>query len=310
MESQPSMEIEALTGTPTTGTTTTGTTTTPTTPPFDCDIPLPVMPGLVHTYTGYSTAEDFDFDGYGYAVALHNGNLTGKDQTGDVKVISPNVASETAGSRILATGDFAVATWNGTVVLVDGVTGGKTTLISNMSYPNGVEVDIHDNVYVADQNEGKIVRINAYNTNDFEEIATGLSNPNGVILTEDEQTLYVGSFGGGVVYAIDRNPAGGWFEERILFSSPGPDNGYDGINVDICGNVYFTEWIVGKVRRITPDGLQVDEVATLPSYWIPNLRWGNDVGGWANDRLYVSDRESGRIFELDVGIPGKTPLVP
>ena len=194
----------------------------------------------------------------------------------------------------------------GVVKRIEASTGAKTSILSGLSYPNGLEVDRDNNVYVADQTTQKILRVNAYDQSDYEVIATGLSQPNGVILSPDETILYVGSFGGGKVYAIDRDPGGsGWLPHRTIFDSGGGDHGYDGINVDICGNVYFTEYIVGRVRRVTPDGSQVDGVVDLPSSWIPNLRWGNGIGGWDVDVLYVSDRDQGRLFALDMGIPGK-----
>lgn len=302
--------LPTTTTTTDTGTLTTTGTGTTTTVTYDCSV-LPTVPVSFVELTGFSTAEDFDIDGDGFAGSIYSGSLTGRDQAGNIKLISPNVAPfSAAGTRVLGTGDWVVAT-TGEVVLVDAITGGKTTLMGSFSYPNGVEVDQYDNVYVADQNNGTLTRVNAYNPSDFEIIASGMSNPNGVIMTVDEQTIYVGSFGGGVVYGIQRNAAGtGWEAPVVVFQSPGWDNGFDGINVDICGNIYFTEWIVGKIRRISADWQQVDLVAEVPSTWIPNLRWGNDVGGWDNDVLYVSDRDQGRIFGLDIGLPGKPPLVP
>ena len=67
--------------------------------------------------------------------------------------------------------------------------------------------------------------------------------------------------------------------------------------------------MTGKVYRISPDASQVDEVAELPSSWIPNLRWGVGVGGWDPDVLYVADRDQGRVFAIDVGIPGKKHIL-
>ena len=80
---------------------------------------------------------------------------------------------------------------NGSLDFIDGVTGGIVPLSTNFSYPNGVEVDEDSNVYVADQTQNKIVRINAYDTTDFEVISTAITGPNGVVLSPDGQTLYV-----------------------------------------------------------------------------------------------------------------------
>ena len=274
--------------------------------PLDCSI-LPPMPATYQTLTGYSTAEDFDFNAAGYLIAVVSSNLSAKNQAGDVQIISPGVGNWTSGTRTLATGDYVVAVpGEGTIVLVDGVTGGQVPITGGLSYPNGVEVDSQNNVYYADQSTAILGRINAYDNTDYEIISTGMTGGNGVILSPDEQTIYVGSFTDGKIWAVDRDPSGvGWLDKRVIFESPSWDSGYDGINVDACGNVYWTEYITGKVRRVTPDGSQVDLVANLPSSWIPNMRWGNDIDGWDSNLLYVSDRDQGRLFALDVGIPGK-----
>jgi sugar lactone lactonase YvrE len=82
--------------------------------------------------------------------------------------------------------------------------------------------------------------------------------------------------------------------------SVGGGNGLDGINADECNNVYVTEFVTGYVYRVRPSGV-VHLATNLPSYWIPNMRWGNDVDGWDSQLLYVSDREQGRLFAIDIG---------
>lgn len=87
----------------------------------------------------------------------------------------------------------------------------------------------------------------------------------------------------------------------------GSRGGLDGLNVDECGNVYVTEYVQGYVYRFPVGGGVPELVAELPSSWIPNLHWGNGVGGWETDVLYVIDR--GRpgdsdMYELAVEIGG------
>jgi len=272
---------------------------------FDCSAPWPKRPISVTELSGWTQAEDFDFDGEGFVVSVENQNLFGKDPYGNTRVYTPNVGSWTAGTRALPTGDFVVADAGaGELVLVDAVTGARTVLLGGLNYPNGVEVDADNNVYVAQNSADQVNRVNAYDPADREVVADGLSEPNGVVLSPDGQTLYVGSFGGGKIYAVDRNPAGGWFPWRVFYDPNSSDSGFDGINVDICGNVYITEYISGHVYRVSPDGQTAEQIADLSSSWIPNLRWGVGVAGWDPDTLYVADRDQGRLFAIEVGIPG------
>mgnify|MGYP000061571930 CR=1 FL=1 len=288
-----------------TGDSATGDTGTPGTS-FDCSQPWPKKLPYTATLTGWTQAEDFDFDAEGYVVSVENSNLVGRDPYGNAKIYTPNIGNWTAGTRALPTGDFVVADAGaGELVLVDKDTGGKTVLLGGLNYPNGVEVDEDNNVYVAQNSGAQVNRVNAYDPYDREVVATGVVEPNGLILSPDGQTLYIGSFGGGKIFAVDRNPAGGWYPHRVFYDPNQSDSGFDGINVDICGNVYITEFISGNIYRVSPDGQEADVVAELPSSWIPNLRWGVGVAGWDPDTLYVADRDQGRLFAINVGIPGK-----
>jgi sugar lactone lactonase YvrE len=79
--------------------------------------------------------------------------------------------------------------------------------------------------------------------------------------------------------------------------------GIDGLGVDACGNVYASEYTTGNVWRISSAG-DMERLVTLPSAWIPNIKWGRDVGGFSSDVMYVTDRDEGRLFGLHVGVRG------
>lgn len=81
--------------------------------------------------------------------------------------------------------------------------------------------------------------------------------------------------------------------------------GIDGMGVDACGNVYASEYVFGKVWRISPEG-ELELLTELPSGWIPNIKWGRGLGGFSRDTMYIADRDSGRLFGVYVGVPGAT----
>ncbi|MCB9689825.1 MAG: SMP-30/gluconolactonase/LRE family protein [Alphaproteobacteria bacterium] len=276
---------------------------TGTTDPVDCSV-LPTPSSVtVNQMSGWGIAEDFDFDLDGNHVAIRNGALTLKNQAGQTRVAAAGFNGGTAGTRVLATGDMVVCDFAvAGLTLVDKTTGGRSTILSGLAYPNGLEVDRQNRAYVADNSSGTIHMVDVY-TQDHWIVATGLASPNGVILSPDQQVLYVGSFGGNVIYAIPRLSETSWAQPRVLVRDP-RNGGFDGINVDVCGNVYYTEFIAGNVWRVTPDGTRIDRMVRLPSAWIPNLRWGSGVGGWDPNKLYVADRQGAGLFELDLGLPG------
>lgn len=275
-------------------------------PELDCS-ELPPVPFAYDTLNGFSTSEDFDFDGDGYLCSINSGNLACKDRSGGVKIVAVDVASSTAGTRVLPNGDWVVANVGaGSIVRIDAATGSKTTIATGLQYPNGVDVDADNMVYVAENSGARVRQIDAY-TGEQWIVANGLSQPNGVILSPDGNTMYVGSFGGGLIYAIDRLGPTEWDEERVLYNPPPGDGGFDGINVDICGNVYITEYIKGRIYRITPDGMTRDMVVDFQESWIPNMRWGTNIGGWESDILYVTAWD--KILALHTGIEGKPHLL-
>jgi len=293
-----------------TGPTATGTTGLPTgdtAAPYDCSV-LPPIPVTWTQLTQFQTSEDFDIDGDGYLCTNHDGNLACKDMAGNTKILSPNIGNVTAGIRVAADGSWLVNNVSqGSLVRVDPVSGGQTTVVAGIAYPNGLEVSSDGYAFVGENGSDKVRQIHI-DTGTQYIAASGLDAPNGVILSPDEQTLYAGSFGGGVIYAIDRISETEWDAPRILHDPPQPDGGFDGINVDICGNVYITEYMLGRVYRLTDDGgLGNGEVVDLPESWIPNLRWGHDINGWDSSTLYVSASSS--IYALDMGIPGKEHIL-
>jgi len=81
--------------------------------------------------------------------------------------------------------------------------------------------------------------------------------------------------------------------------------GIDGLGVDACGNVYASEYTNGNVWRISPAG-EIELLAQLPSGWIPNIKWGRELGGFSKDVMYVADRNGQRLFGIYVGVPGAT----
>lgn len=98
--------------------------------------------------------------------------------------------------------------------------------------------------------------------------------------------------------------------EGFLYCEPawggfGETGGLDGINVDACDNVYITEFVSGRIWRFGPEGGEPELAVQTTSGWIPNMHWGLGVGGFEETVLYISDRDSQGLFEVDLGVPAK-----
>lgn len=281
-------------------TTDTGTTTSTVTTTYDCTTPWPASMGATQVSSGIASTEDFDITADGYIVHVESGNLVKRSYNGqDTILISPNVTNNAAGTRVLRNGDVVVADVSGgTLILVDHVTGTKTTLF-NANWPNGIDVDRDDNIYITDfADQGTITRINAYNPTDRETIASNMNRPNGVVLTPDGQTLIIAANWSNQLWAIDKQVDGTWSGVRVFQNNPGSAQS---VTTDVCGTVY---WESGSdVWRKRQDGTDGGPVLQGGAGYFPNLRFGNDVGGFKRDYLYGLSNNA--LFEFHVGVPGK-----
>lgn len=184
---------------------------------------LPVEPTRL---SGFTTSEDFAFDLDGNFVSPdQNGNVLKISYEGDSEVFSPSVG-ESAGMAYLPSGELVIAApGRGSLELI-AADGGRTTLLSGLSYPNGVTVDTAGVIYVAEHDAGQIRQVDA-ESGDYEIIASGLYSPNGLAFGPGEETLYVNSFGGATVHSIDRT-ASGWDEPELHGETPtDTDTGLD-----------------------------------------------------------------------------------
>ena len=190
----------------------------PTPDPCLAIAPLPVQ--WTHQ-DGFTGSEDFALDGQGRMVSVDGGgNLVAIDMEGTLSVLIPGLG-EVAGIDFLPDGDIA---WNdvasGALLRANIATGSERMLLAGLEYPNGLDVDAEGFLYVAEQSGGRVRRVDS-ETGEFEVLAEGLYAPNGVSFGPDFSTLYVNSFGGGVVWAIDRDADGGFGEVREFATMPG-----------------------------------------------------------------------------------------
>ena len=180
--------------------------------------PIPVEDEYLRGYTG---AEDFAFDADGYLVSIdQSGNLVGINQDGGTRVMVAGASAESAGLRFLPDGDIVYCdVTTGSLVRADPETGGTVVILSGLAYPNGLDVGLDGFLYVAEQSGGRVRRVDP-ETGDYTVIASDLYRPNGITFSPDYQTLYIGSFGAGVIWAIDRNESGEWSAPRVFASTP------------------------------------------------------------------------------------------
>ncbi|KAA1161282.1 SMP-30/gluconolactonase/LRE family protein [Pseudoalteromonas distincta] len=118
-----------------------------------------------------------------------------------------------------------------------------------------------------------------------------LEKPNGVALSPDQRTLYVGDFSNRVSkYTIDENGDILPREDFIKVTSP------DGIKVDSAGNIYISSHKKGVINIYTPRGSLIDKIELGPN--VTNLAFG----GKNRKTLLITTAKG--LFTLDVKVAG------
>jgi gluconolactonase len=124
-----------------------------------------------------------------------------------------------------------------------------------------------------------------------------IANPNGVALSPDEKTLYVGGAGNVWKYAVDANGATGTAKP---FASG--LNAPDGMTVDCAGNVYVAEFNTGKVHVYSSSGTELGVIQA--STHSTNAAFGGSDG----KTLFITSGGAASggygIYAIELDVPG------
>jgi gluconolactonase len=124
----------------------------------------------------------------------------------------------------------------------------------------------------------------------------GLREPNGIALSPDGGTLYVGAYGENKIYSYPVR-ADGSTGARTPFASVG---GPDGVTIDCAGNVYWASGMDGRVHVFTPAGAQLGTIASGAG--TTNVAFG----GADRQTLFITSGRTGNsgLYSVHLGVPG------
>jgi gluconolactonase len=124
-----------------------------------------------------------------------------------------------------------------------------------------------------------------------------LREPNGIALSPDGGTLYVGAYGENKIYRYPVRDDGST-GARTLFASVG---GPDGATVDCAGNVYWASGRDGLVHVFTPDGTELGTISSSGA-GTTNVAFG----GEDRQTLFITSGRTGDsgLYSVRLGVPG------
>ncbi|GAB7036949.1 MULTISPECIES: SMP-30/gluconolactonase/LRE family protein [Catenuloplanes] len=120
--------------------------------------------------------------------------------------------------------------------------------------------------------------------------------PNGIALSPDGSTLYVGAFGENRIYAYAVRPDGSTAGRTVFATVASPD----GVTVDCAGNVYWVSHHAGRVYVFSPAGAQLGTIST------GRQATNAAFGGPDRRTLYITAGSTGDygIHAIALGVPG------
>lgn len=121
-----------------------------------------------------------------------------------------------------------------------------------------------------------------------------LTQPNGVVLSPDAKTLYVGADDGIFAYPVAADGSTGTRTKLAALATP------DGATIDCAGNLYWASFDDGKVHVLDPQGRELGTISAGRN--TTNVAFGGD------DRrtLFITSGETGNfgLFSVRLNVPG------
>ncbi len=206
-------------------------------------------------------------------------------------------------------GELCACEMDGQIVAYDVATKKKRTIIdkfngNRFNAPNDLVIDKNDGVYFTDPSfrapkpmpQSKLAVYYTDGKGMVSQLVDNLPNPNGVILSLDEKTLYVIPSGQPEMMAYPIESPGKIGKGKVFCTLKGPEGkkagGGDGLTIDEKGNLYITSGL----------GLQVFDPAgkALGIISLPEQPANVTFGGADFKTLYVTARTSLYTVRMEV----------
>jgi gluconolactonase len=175
--------------------------------------------------------------------------------------------------------------------------------------PNDLVVAKNGTIYFTDPNgfygdapNGTVYRISGGKTTIFSD---GFTGPNGIILSQDQKTLFVSHNSAKSTSKIERfslkdDGSAGPNSEMVTI----PDCVADGIAIDHEGSIWLTCYSFGTAYRVSPEG-KIQQKITTDQKALTNCKFGR---GLQNNFLFLTssdmERATGYVYRAKLTVPG------
>jgi gluconolactonase len=257
-----------------------------------------------HSFTPGIEGPAVDAAGTIYAVNFSRQQTIGAVEPNGAAQVYATLPGKAIGNgiRFGKNGAMYVADFVGHNILrIDPLTRAVTVFAhdAGMHQPNDLAITADGVLYASDpdwkNNSGKVWRIDTAGRVSL--MADGMGTANGIEVSPDGRTLYVGESVQRIIWAFAIATDGTLSGKREFARFP--DHGLDGMRADIDGNLYVTRYGKGTVVKLAPNGSVLREIA-LPGKKPSNLAFGGPDGRTA----YVTEVENGQLLQFRADRPG------
>lgn len=267
---------------------------------IDCDnLPTAPTASLVTNARAY---HGIVFDTSDRLVGSDGNNLVATDSAGTATPFVPNAGSYEQ-LATLPNGDIVGAHISTQSIQIITASGSTTNLAQNIG-AYGVEVGPDGMIYTANPSND-IKRIDPATGAVEVYIAGGGRSPKVMTWSPDYSRFYFGTLGNKVWYVdLDANydPIGTPVE---LVTGVG--GWHDGLDADVCGNLYLADFNTSALYKITPDGQVTTFVDPPLDNYGHGVEFGIASGGWNEMALYQPmPYNNNSVSELVIGVPHRT----
>ncbi|WP_254897311.1 SMP-30/gluconolactonase/LRE family protein [Amycolatopsis sp. Hca4] len=245
--------------------------------------PQGVQPSTMLRYTPPATFETFIADAGSNGLAISADGTRVLAATHDNRTVSAYRLSDR--SRTTVAAGYLGRAFNSPNDLTTGQDG--TTYFTDPSYQRGNRADEQGGRTSVFRVRDGVVGL----------VDDTLPQPNGVVLSPDGKTLYVGATGADVIMKYTVNADGSTGNRTVFANIRTPD----GATVDCAGNVYWVSNGEGLVHVFSPSGAPLGTVSAGRTS--TNAAFGGPDGR----TLYVTSSVSGGgygLYQVHLGVPG------
>ena len=267
--------------------------------------------GQPGAHPGHSLLEGPAFDRAGtfYCVDIAHGRVFEVTAERRFRVVA-DYDGEPNGLRIHKDGRLVIADYRHGIVTLDPATGEVAPVLERVRMErlkavNDLVFASNGDLYFTDQGltgwhdpSGRVFRLRADGRIDC--LLSNVPSPNGLVLSPDEQTLFVAVTRANAVWRVPLLRDGGVAKVGTFIQLSG-GSGPDGLAMDQAGNLVVAHAGFGSVWVFSPIGEPLYRVRSCRGVLTTNVAYG----GPDNRTLYITEASSGSILRARMPVPGR-----